>query len=57
MHTLGMANEFYEASFQQMIDQGAKIGMVNTGDAMCMEIDTVEDLEIAKYLCKCYQAA
>lgn len=40
-------NEFYETSFQEVIDNsaaGRKIHAVDVSDLMCMEIDTVEDL-------------
>lgn len=45
-------NEFYEASFQEVIDQGAKIFAVDTGGFPCMEIDTPEDLSAAELLAK-----
>lgn len=43
-------NEFYEASFQEVIDGGAKIYAVETGGHPCMEIDTPEDLVAAEEL-------
>jgi len=42
--------EFYEASFQQIIDEGVKIHAVDSGTLPCMEIDTLEDLEAARRL-------
>lgn len=41
-------NEFYEASFQQMIDEGTAIGIVDTMGYRCIEIDTPEDLAAAE---------
>ncbi len=43
-------NEFYEASFQEVIDAGAKIAVVDSGDRSCMEIDTPADLRAADIL-------
>lgn len=43
-------NEFYEASFQEMIDQGVEIHAVDSADFSCLEIDTFEDLETANAL-------
>ena len=43
-------NEFYEASFQEVIDRGVRIAAVACGDLRCMEIDTPEDLEEAQQL-------
>jgi choline kinase len=40
-------NEFYEASFQEAIDAGAKILPVETTDLPCIEIDTPDDLRAA----------
>jgi choline kinase len=40
-------NEFYEASFQEAIDAGAKILPVETNDLPCIEIDTPDDLRAA----------
>lgn len=48
MITLGIVNEFYEASFQELLDKGETISIVDTQDYKCMEVDTVEDLEEAK---------
>ena len=41
-------NEFYEASFQEMIENGSQLYAVNVGSFQCMEIDTGEDLNEAK---------
>ena len=43
-------NEFYEASFQEMIDEGFAVFAVGTGAFACMEIDTPEDLAAAEHL-------
>jgi len=43
-------NEFYEASFQEMIDGGVKIHAVESGGLPCIEIDTIEDLRAANEL-------
>lgn len=40
-------NEFYEASFQEMIDSGIRIHALEVGPRRCIEIDTAEDLEAA----------
>jgi choline kinase len=43
-------SEFYEASFQEMIDGGLRIHAVETGGLPCLEIDTPADLEAARAL-------
>jgi choline kinase len=50
MNRLGMTGEFYEASFQQLIDRGACIEMLDAGDHLCMEIDTLDDLQTAELM-------
>jgi choline kinase len=45
-----LINEFYEASFQEVIDGGAKIYAVESGGLPCMEIDTPDDLAAAEAL-------
>ncbi len=45
-----MQNEFYEASFQEMIDGGCSVHAVDSGAYGCMEIDTPEDLAVAQRL-------
>ena len=45
-------NEFYEASFQEVIDSGAKIFAVSSDGLPCMEIDTPSDLAAAEELAK-----
>src|SRR6185503_4923365 len=43
----GLVNEYYEASFQQMIDEGSTLYGVDIGSMYATEIDTVEDLMAA----------
>ena len=43
-------NEFYEASFQELIDQGIKLHAIDSQGLPCMEIDTLEDLTAANEL-------
>jgi choline kinase len=46
--TEGRENEFYEASFKEMIDDGAKYRAVDTTRFAAMEIDSAEDLGKAR---------
>jgi len=41
-------NEFYEASFQEMIDSGSRFAAIDTGLYRSIEIDTVDDLHAAE---------
>lgn len=41
--TQGLVNEYYEASFQQIIDQGTTLYGVDIGTKYATEIDTVDD--------------
>jgi choline kinase len=43
-------NEFYEASFQEVIESGAEIFCVDSGGLCCVELDTFEDLTAARRL-------
>ena len=43
-------NQFYEAAFQELADNGANIYTVDTTDYVCMEIDTDADLEEARLI-------
>ncbi len=43
-------NEFYEASFQELIDGGCSVYAVDNGAYGCMEIDTPHDLAVAQRL-------
>ena len=40
----GLVNEYYEAAFQQMIDEGATLYGVDIGSMYATEIDTIDDL-------------
>ena len=40
----GLVNEYYEASFQQIIDEGSTLYGVDIGSKYATEIDTIEDL-------------
>ncbi len=48
-------DEFYEASFQELIDAGTEIFAVGDGGYPCIEIDTEEDLANADRLAKSMQ--
>lgn len=48
--TEGRTNEYYEASFQEMIDAGSMIFAEDVGIRRCMEVDTVDDLRKAELL-------
>src|SRR4029077_14915142 len=43
----GLVNEYYEASFQQIIDDGATLYGVDIGSMYATEIDTIDDLMAA----------
>jgi choline kinase len=47
-----LENEFYEASFRDMILGGASFAAVDTSDCPAMEIDSPEDLERARSLAR-----
>lgn len=47
MHTLGLVNEYYEAAFQQIVDEGTTLYGVDIGSKYATEIDTIEDLKAA----------
>jgi choline kinase len=40
----GLVNEYYEAAFQQILDEGATLYGVDIGSMYASEIDTIEDL-------------
>ena len=44
----GRENEFYEASYKEMIEGGARFKAVDTTRYPAMEIDSIEDLERAR---------
>ena len=50
-----IVNEFYETSFQEMIDRGSERNNIYAADVsrfMCMEIDTIEDYNKAQLILK-----
>jgi choline kinase len=48
VHTGSGRTEFYEASFQELIDRGVKVAAVDISDFAAVEIDTPEDLDYAE---------
>ena len=40
----GLVNEYYEAAFQQIVDEGSTLYGVDIGSMYATEIDTIEDL-------------
>jgi choline kinase len=48
IHAEKRVNEFYEASFQEMIGDGAHLRAVDIGSHRCVEIDTMDDLHTAE---------
>lgn len=44
----GLVDEYYEASFQQMIDEGAHLTAVDIAPRRAMEVDTAADLLVAE---------
>jgi choline kinase len=46
----GRVNDFYEAAFQDTIDDGSKLIALDVGDYKCIEIDTAEDIKQAEEL-------
>lgn len=48
MLTLGLVNEYYEASFQQMVEGGAQFVAVDIAPFRAMEVDTPADLAAAE---------
>ena len=47
IHVQGLVNEYYEAAFQQIIDEGSVLYGVDIGTLYATEIDTIEDLRAA----------
>ncbi len=47
VHGQGLVNEYYEAAFQEVIDQGASLYGVDIGHLYATEIDTIDDLVAA----------
>jgi len=50
IRTENRVGEFYEASFQELIDGGTKIYAVDAGKYRSIEVDTPEDLQTAESL-------
>lgn len=50
IRTENRVNEFYESSFQEMIDSGSRIFAADAGPYRSIEIDTAEDLHSAESL-------
>ncbi len=48
IRTENRVNEFYESSFQEMIDSGSRLYAVDAGSYRSIEIDTAEDLHTAE---------
>ena len=44
----GLVNEYYEAAFQQILDEGVTLYGVDIGTKYAAEIDTIEDLKAAE---------
>jgi choline kinase len=49
IHKQGLVNEYYEASFQQVIDDGTTLYGVDIGTMYATEIDTYDDLLAANH--------
>lgn len=47
VNTEGKVNQFYEAAFQELIDKGHDLFIVDATRYFCMEIDTPDDLRLA----------
>jgi choline kinase len=47
VHDQGLVNEYYEAAFQQILDEGATLYGVDIGSKYASEIDTIDDLMAA----------
>ena len=47
VHGQGLVNEYYEAAFQQIIDDGVTLYGVDIGSKYASEIDTIDDLQAA----------
>lgn len=48
MHVDRYVNEYYEEAFSELAQTGQDIHPVDLGSLLCMEVDTVEDLEDAR---------
>ncbi len=49
-----MTNVFYEVAFEEMIKEGENIFIVDTTGYICMEIDTIADLQTANEILSTY---
>lgn len=47
VHEQGLVNEYYEAAFQQIVDEGVTLYGVDIGSMYASEIDTIDDLMAA----------
>ncbi len=47
VHDQGLVNEYYEAAFQQILDEGVTLYGVDIGSKYASEIDTIDDLMAA----------
>ncbi|HWU87548.1 MAG TPA: phosphocholine cytidylyltransferase family protein [Kofleriaceae bacterium] len=45
----GLVNEYYEAAFQQLLDEGTALYGIDIGSMYATEIDTIEDLQAANH--------
>jgi len=45
-------NVFYESAFQDLVNSGNDLYIVDSSEYFCIEIDTVSDLKIAESLIK-----
>jgi choline kinase len=52
----GLVNEYYEASFQQILDEGTTLYGVDIGSMYAAEIDTIDDLKAANERCNSHPA-
>ena len=46
-HRRDLAHEYYEAAFQQLIDEGSELYGIDIGSRYATEIDTIDDLLLA----------
>jgi choline kinase len=43
-------NQFYENAFQELVNNGCELHIIDSTDYFCMEIDTESDLKMAELL-------
>ena len=46
----GMVNVFYEKAFERLISKGKQFSIVDTTDSFSIELDTIEDFNMAQKL-------